>query len=375
MSDTQHFSGILFGVPEGETWHYRVVYRPTESDIEHEQVSEDFTVTGGAPPADLPVLSPTGEGPDDLLICFPLVNGLAFVVVDGKGRYRWWNLDNVKEDTYYSLRAELALDRESFNYTLSARGFDKDSLFWKLGLDGKKERSFEVFNGSHDFVETPHGYAALILDAQEQNGSVIKGDAIVEIDADGTQTQIYSTWDDFSPENTGEKSETWSHANSLDYDAEQDRYLMGVRNFGSILAVNREGELEWGFSGDANTWNLDDSERFTSQHQYYYQGDELTVYGNRWRGEDYTAVARFLIDEETLSAQKVWSYNQQFSSNGFGSVDKIEGYYLISWGTEGNIELITEDTQEQVLWIETQESIGYASAFRYSKKGLQGYSP
>src|SRR5690606_21345938 len=130
----------------------------------------------------------------------------------------------------------------------------EDSEIVRVALDGSGSSSTPVPLLAHDFVEHPDGtIGAIVVEYRDVDGVAIRGDQIVEIDADGDLETIWSAWDCFDPaeDMSDDPEHGWTFANALDYDPEEEAYYLGMRNFSSIAKIDRSsGECEWvlGFS-------------------------------------------------------------------------------------------------------------------------------
>jgi hypothetical protein len=356
-----HHKAVIFGVPPGESWYWRAVF---EDEAGTQTTLPGGIVTAGESLDILPVLQAEGAGMGEELVLVAMVDRIAFVIVDGLGRYRWWITEDDTKN--YSLRARLSLDGEAIWYQLCPKDNQSSSYLVRVGLDGQEEARFEVPAGTHDFTETPDALASIVFDTRD----TVRGDSIVETYPDGSSTTIYTVWSDFDPASSGDEPPSWSHANSLDY--QDDRYLFGIRNFGSILSISREGELEWGFSGDANQFSFTEGSGFRRQHQFQLQNNQLVSYVNSWPEPASTSIGAWSLDETTLSASPTWRYErpEPFHTGGFGSVGMLpDGGLFISWGTEGQLER-TDAELKQSWWLESPEPLGYASVIQAGQTGL-----
>jgi hypothetical protein len=358
---TEH-SALIFAVPPGESWHWRAVVELEDGSLLY---SEDALVTGGEIPRFLPKLSLSGLGDPDTLLLFSVVNSLYYVMVDGHGRYRWWISGEAGD--FYSLRAMLSLDKSTVLYQQVAKSFQDPGSLSRVSLSGELEQSLTLPPLSHDFVETPYGLATIAYESRNK----VRGDTLLEIEADGQYTSIFSTWDHFDPATTGDPGWDWSHANSLDWDGE--RYLLGLRNFGSILAISREGELEWGFSGDANQFSFTEGSGFKTQHQFALSNNQLLVYVNTWPDPAETSVAAWQVDEEAKTASPLWRYTREpeLNTRFYGGVVPMKsGEMLVAWGNKGQLEWVSADRQQQ--WrLEVEEQVGYPEVLRLTENGLE----
>ena len=98
------------------------------------------------------------------------------------------------------------------------------AMFHEVGFDGTELRSVSVPGWHISFTEVESGvYAGLGSDTYvRQDGVEIYGDTIVELAPDGSQSVIWNSFDDFSPEQGSPyydpMADDWMHANFLAYD-------------------------------------------------------------------------------------------------------------------------------------------------------------
>jgi hypothetical protein len=362
-SGTEHKS-ILFGIPPGETWHWRTIFKTDDGRFSY---SESATVTAGEPPEDLPELVVEGEGMGDRLLLFSMVYENTYVVIDGLGRYRWW-LDLHKDSTEFNtLRVRLSKDNTEFIYQLVNNNHRDPATIGHIAFDGSIQSKCEIPAGSHDFVETTQGIVSIAFDTREH----VRGDQLIEADSSCNQRRIFSTWDYFEAPPPADESIDWTHANSLDY--EDSRYLLSLRNLGSILSVSENGILDWIFSGEANQFTFTKGTGFSTQHQFDLKENQLLVYANTWPDGFSTSVAAYEFDEANKQAKLLWRQEQtpRAYEAGYGSVAQLpDEEILIDWGTLGELELF-DASRERIWTLKLSEAIGYVSVLELSENGLE----
>src|SRR5205085_11822709 len=111
-------------------------------------------------------------------------------------------------------------------------------------LDGADPIIVSVPLLTHDWVELPDGtICATVYDKREVDGTAWIGDKLVELTReDGVVRDVWNAWDAIpvEPALWGDLTDhTWTHANALDYDPVADTYLLGLRNYSSILVLDR----------------------------------------------------------------------------------------------------------------------------------------
>ena len=228
---------------------------------------------------------------------------------------------------------------------------------------------------AHDFVELPDGtLGAMVVEYRDHEGTELRGDKIVEIDEDGELTTVWSAWDCFDPaEWTGDDIDHgWTFANALDYDPAEDAYYLGMRNFSSIVKIDRaSGECEWVLGLYASTFDFaPGSERFLHQHQFHVRGDRIVVMDNDGMSGDVSRVLEDQLDFEAQLATQVWSYTADPSVYTFvlGEPTRFDdGSTFINWSTAGQLERVTEEGES--IW-KLNSSAGFAFGFHTQAESL-----
>jgi len=343
----------------GLTGSTEVYYRAVLADGE---TSGTKTVTTDTLPNDLPEFAVEGSGHDGWM-AFPLIGAVvAPVIVDSDGNIVWYWLDDRGLDVY---RVKLSMDGESVLYNAAVVSGDPspDSAIVRVSLDGQTESTIPVTLLAHDFVEVSDGvFGALVYEFRDDgNGGEVKGNKVIEVTEDGTETTIWSAWDCYDPTvETGDDPELgWTFTNALDYDPVEDVYYVGFRNFSSIVKVDRAtGACEWGLGGDASTMTID-GDPFQHQHQFDVIGDTVVVFDNEGSGGLDARAVEYSIDPESGAAEEIWSYQSDPPVQSFvlGDVTRLDdGDTLVTWSVAGQINRSGTDWQ-------LNSEIGYAFGF------------
>ena len=297
----------LMGLPA----YSDVYYRTVEQVDGVEQVSAVEMIQTGGFAAEVPEVAGYSGEPVVGWLLAPVV-GATFgpVMFDAGGEVVWF----VAEDANLkSLRAVMSVDGLSILHNaIDAQDGERSLLIW-TAFDGRTTRRVMVPGMTHDFVELDDGtVGTFVLDTREVAGVAYTGTTLVEIGLDDTQTQVWSTWDSFDPAATGGDADPldWTHANAIDYDPDDDAWLVGSRNFSTIFQVDRAtGALNWAF-GDVGADVVVDApgDRFVRQHQFDRIDDEtLLVFDNDGGGGRTTRVAEYRMDVPGGSAELVGS--------------------------------------------------------------------
>ena len=282
-SGTGH-AAMLLGIPADREISYAIV-------VDGEQ-SEVSTVLTEALPADIPTATTTGSHDGYVLTTHTTDAGDWVLMFDPLGQIVWYHLDDRGLSIY---RAYPLRDGSGIVYAsaIVRGGPAPDSAFVRVSWDGSTESEQPVPDLAHDFVERDDG--ALVSLRYETRDGVL-GNDVVAVGLDASVTQLWSAWDCWDPvTQPGDDPEHgWTHTNALDYDAGSGLYVVGVRNFATIAAVDVDSRTcPWGFGGVGGTVALEGS-AFIHQHQFDWTGDRMLVFdndgapGNASRAVEYT---------------------------------------------------------------------------------------
>jgi len=296
----------------------------------------------------------------------PVTEGAYLVGFDAEGHLTWYYQDPSLDGVYAADRQVRPLD-------------DGDLLIavpvgWRvISPAGETRREFsypelglEMLH--HDAAPLPGG-GLLLLSGESRSIEVegeevaVFGDVVVEVDASGEVVGRWSTFDhldtqrfpgamSLSAANDGVGLD-WTHANGLVYAAEDDSFLLSLRNQSWIIKVDRaSGEVLWRL-GDGGDFALESGEWFYSQHApevaddgtmlLYDNGNERDVAA----AERYSRAVRYSLDEEALTARQVWEFVSPFYNGAMGDANTLPGGEVLIC-TAGNLHypvspaLITE---------------------------------
>ncbi|MES1188011.1 MAG: aryl-sulfate sulfotransferase [Myxococcales bacterium] len=375
-ADTREHAATLLGSPADSPVFYRVV----SSDGSSSASSDVASITTGSLPVGVPVLSQTGDGFDGFVVV-PLLGRLkAISIIDAKGRIVWYYKDDSELDFY---RARLSRDGKSVLYNagrISGEPVEESALV-RVALDGSKTESIPVPFLAHDFVEHPDGtLAAIAFEDRDMDGTRVRGNKLVEIDEDGNQETVWTSWDCFDPTaDPGDDPEQgWTFANALDYDPTEDVYYVGMRNFSSIAKVNRHPEkdapaCEWVLGSYGSTFSFaPGSARFLHEHQFDVHGNRVVVMDNDGAPGDVSRLLEYELDPATMVATEVWSYVAEPSVYTFVLGEPIrlaDGGTFVNWSTAGQMERL--DAQGTPIW-KLNSSAGVAFGFQTLAASLYG---
>ncbi len=361
VAATEH-SAVLLGLHMQTAVDYQVVVQAEEGDI----TSDTASVTTGILPNTLPTLTLDGDG-NDLYTVAPILGGVVGpAIIDATGNFVWYYPDTRGLDVY---RARLSRDGTSVLYNAGSVSGDpaQDSALVRVSLDGTSEVATPVPLLAHDFVELPDGtLSAIAVEYRDFNGSQLRGDKIVEVAPDGTQTDAWSVWDCFDPAvDVGTDTEIgWTFANALDYDEADDAYYLSIRNFSSIVKIDRAtGTCDWVFGTTAATITpASGDDVFLHEHQFEVLDSSILVFDNAGAGSQSRAL-EYSFDPTQPTASEIWSFYPDPSIFTFvlGDVHRLDdGDTLVDFAVGGEIDRVTP--AGDVTW-RLDAALGYAFGF------------
>jgi len=367
-SATEH-QVLLLGLLPSATYGYELV---VEQDGQ-EQARLPGTFTTGQAPAELPELprDDTLVGPpiDGYMVTTVVHIPFYAVILDGDGRYVWWH----QEEQYQRVmgRVRLSLDGTSVLYnSFTAFGSGEHAPggeIVRVSLDGSTTERLDLPGSHHDFVELPDGtLAVLVLDPATVDDFDVLGDRIDELHPDGTVTTVWSVWDDYEYTDPDPPDPLeWSHANTLDYDPDDDAYIVGFRNLSALVKIDRaSGQRVWQLGGEGGDFTLVDGDRFPyQQHQFIIDDAGLLVFDNGPFDEFDSRARRYDIDWNGQTVSEAWSFGHEPPTYNFayGDVSPLDdGRTLVTWGAHGQIEAVDEaGTVSWRLATELGSGLGY----------------
>ncbi|MCP4606403.1 MAG: hypothetical protein GY847_38830 [Proteobacteria bacterium] len=366
---TEHQALLLGITPETECY-YRVVV----TDGENAASSDIEIIETGTQPLGLPKLDQQGEGHDQYTIVPLLGQTKAVTIINTEGKYVWYHIIESELDHY---RVRLSGDGKSLLYnagSVSGNPADNSEIV-RISLDGLKKTSIPIQYLAHDFVELPDGtLAALVVEYRDFEGAQIRGDKIVEVSPDGTQTTVWSVWDCFNPAtDQGDDIEHgWTFANALDYEKVDDSYYLGMRNFSSIVKINRSDfSCQWILGSTASTIAFSEgTSPMMHQHQFEMMENSIVVFDNEGLPGKESRVIEYEIDLESNEAKEIWSYSAEPTIYTFvlGDVSRLEdGDTLVNWSVAGRIERVAQDGS--IKW-QLSTPMGYAFGFHTIEDNL-----
>lgn len=329
-------------------------------------MSEPVEVTTGLADGALPSLTPSGSGDFGSFLAFPVLGAsTAAVVLDAQGNYVWWWEDERGLDTY---RVRVLNDGSGVVYNAANISGEPspDSALVKVSWDGLTVEAIDIPYLAHDFVQLADGsFTVLTVKYEDYEGVPVRGDALVHVDLDGTQTEIWDSWDCFDPATDGDPFATdgWPFGNALDVDEAAGRYYLGMRTFSSIASVDPSTRTcDW-VVGDAGA-TIEADESFLHQHQFEFTDTgTLLVFDNDGSGGTRSRVVEYDFDPEAGTADLVWEHHSDPEVYSFvlGEPHRIEGGdTVIAWATAGQLDRVGPDSS---LKFRVNTEMGYVVGF------------
>jgi hypothetical protein len=244
------------------------------------------------------------------------------LLLDPDGNVTWWHQDTRGLSVFRALATH---DGQGVVYASAIYngGPAADSALVRVPWDGSSEEAVPVPNLAHDFVEKPDGTVVAVNYVTQDD---ILGSGLVQIDRDGATTQLWTTWDCLDPvANPGDDPEHgWTHANALDYVPDEDAYLVGLRNLGTILRVDADGTCPWGFGGSGGTVTIS-GPRFIHEHQFEKTDGGLLVFDNDGAPGNESRALEYAFDEAagTASLTTTFSHDPPLYSFIMGDVHRL----------------------------------------------------
>jgi len=224
----------------------------------------------------------------------------------------------------------------------------------------------------HDFVETPTGFAYLSFVEEERfvdgtwanlatdtvvhvregrDDHEIRFDFLADYPVEPWWTCVHMRRLGWLPHHN-----EWTHTNSLVPHPTDDAWLLMPRFMDAIVKVDAAtGEALWQLGGRDGRFELGDDDRMSHPHMSHAFDDRLLVFDNgTGHGplrRERSRVVEYVIDEEALSAEVAWVYEDpQPQLTGFlGDAKRLPGgNTLISWSDRGKVTEVTPDGE--IVW-------------------------
>ncbi|MES2642254.1 MAG: aryl-sulfate sulfotransferase [Myxococcota bacterium] len=336
-------------------------------EVRVDDETAEATIATGSLPSWVPDVTYTADAPEAAqggFVVAPMIDlsGGGILVFDHAGRPVWAHARADDKEAAMT-RARLSLDGRAVLYLATAGAEDDDGLVIRMPIDGGAATETPLRGTHTDFVELPSGgYAALGWQLHTmEDGRVIVGDTIVEIDADGVSHIVWSVFDDFVPdprsvmENQYPGDPTipdWSHVNGITYDAVSDDYYVTMTWNSGVARIDRgTGALVWMLSDEGGDFaDTGDTRMVWLPHSVQPTDTGLLLF-NRGDPRDPTSCSEatdLVLDEALGTASRSGGLSSErcLLITFLGSAQRLPGgNTLIGWSTAGQIDEYTPDGQ------------------------------
>ena len=376
------FEGLVVGPPSGERVSFRaVVETSTGERLEGALETLDIPYE----PADLPnvntVGSLPGDAPGHVFTSLITSQSTQFVILDEEGRLAWY----VKLPSNELVTASsLALDGSGVMVLTTDMSLTApQTVILHYGWDGSLIRRMILPDGHHDFVELPDGRIAWI---QLEAGPITLSGESIDVAQDALRVSSWAETADVNgpplfsflrdwkgPEREcdhqrhtlfyqGRELLDWTHANSLDYDASRDAFLMLTHHIDQAFVISAvDGALLNEITFDEGDPLADEGDPWSHAHSSTMSADHLLLFDN---GLHYSPprsrVVAYDVDPETgalTETLSMWEAEERLVY-ALGDVKALPGDELLtSWSTLGRITRNSASGEE--LWaLETSVGAG-----------------
>ncbi len=349
----------LLGLAAGQSISYTAV----TIDGDRESTCEG-TLTTDALASRYPELSVTVNEPslqsDEQYVMGSFVSDpTAIYTIDRDGDLVWFQTADAERLISQSSRVMGSTDVIYNDFDSSFT--DTTATLRRVSVTGEVVSEMPAYDHHHSFTQLPDGSIAYIrmdvrewYDKEEDETVDVAGDWIIEVAADGTEREIFSTWDAFEPVKHDlwgavfyTDAKDWAHANSLRYNESSDTYLMSMGYSNIVVEVEREtGEVVRFFGEGSDYAFAGDSTPFDYQHSPHYT-DDGTLLMTSVAGDGIHAI-EYAIDDTNKTLTEVWSHAKDEGHLVFamGHVQRLSnGNTLMSFGSGARIREVTPDNE------------------------------
>lgn len=214
----------------------------------------------------------------------------------------------------------------------------------------------------HDFQFLPNGNLLMFSPSPETTdlSSIVEGGqtaaTIIHFDIyeiDIHKQEVVHSWhskDNLSIFDAGNhidlqtKSIDYCHFNSVQYLELDQTIITSSRDMSEITKIKwPEGDIIWRMGGKKNEFEfINDTIRFTGQHQARFHGDTLLLFDNgTFHPHQQSSVVMYKVDEIKKTAtllKRFYGNDFNFTKRRGGVIRLNNGNYLVSWGQNTNID-------------------------------------
>lgn len=377
-TDHEH---ILLGIPAGTEVHWQAHHT-----VDGEKLTAQGTATSGLPPADVGGFEVTTYDPDQASGKGYLMGVLAgtpgaIFIIDRQGHWIWYHPVEAPLDTELPpvTRAVFHQDSNDILYShFDTELGEEEGYVERLSIEGEPLDQSSTPQAHHAFTQLPEGTLAwlasdvrTVVDDHDGTTAEVVGDTIWEQGPDGTDREVFSVWDWFTPQladlqehSTYADGLKWTHANDLSYYSERDTLLLSVGALDTVVEVDRVGASPYrayGSGKDAFNVAQGSLDLWAPRAPSYTENDTLLLTSTYDSGDGLeTIVVEYAIDPVDHVLEEIWSYGTGeglYAHSGSQACRLANDNTLVSWGTTGVVREVTPEGE--LVW-ELQADAGNA---------------
>lgn len=333
----------LYGLPYG----YEVGVTVEATTTAGAKTTGTATISTDGLPSDFPGHTSGGEitaWTDSYAVLNTAGSANYAFILDGAGRVVWsWKIELQPDEAL--MRALLGTDGETMYLVVAGRSEETAPLsrVVKVPLHGADVETWEWPHLDHDIVDLGGGSLAGIQRVIQDG---LQGDAVVERDAAGQFTTLYSTWEDpqLGEPKSNSAENTWTHMESLDW--EESTGLLSFQTYltDQFVRFNRaDGVPVLHLYGEGSDYAPAEGETALHvAHQFEVLGpDHFLHFENGGRERNASRAVEYQLDEASMTYREVWSHTSEPPLYVYikGDVKRFDdGSTQILWATAGRLE-------------------------------------
>lgn len=363
---TTTHDGAIHGLPALAEVSYTAVAAADSGDVFTCQGS--FT-TSNLPP-ELPELEVTVHEADQVSSERFLV-GVAMgedtthpFIINRAGQIVWFG-----DSSDFDSVDQVEVARDGRGMLVGSYDFERDEdrgALHRVSLLGDVEETVPMVGGHHFFKQiSDDTIAHPAIDVREwtMNGQQVDvvGDALIELEpATADTVEAFNSWDQLVPfehdhfySNFYPTGADWTHLNSIDYHASNDRYFISLPFLRSVLAIDaKTGAILEDYSERTYTFA---GHPFMDAHDVRMIDDSTLSAINLY--PDQAVVVEYDVDRNAKTLTPSWEYRGDIRTTFMGQFYRLEnGNRVINYGSAGVIREV--NPAGEVVW-EVQTPIGF----------------
>lgn len=326
-----NYRTLLLGMKPDTMYTYKVIVNDSCASEEQSIATASIPLTVNVPDFNIkPGMSP------GYYIVSVYGGGDQNVIIDGDGDIVWYGPVSKESGGFGggggSSRAKIDFESK-YMWSLTANpaccmgsgGMNRVSMD---GLDVSTDFP-EVDKRHHDIAAVPGGIMTFMVHSGQCS-------AVVERSPDGTVKTIVADTSTLYPKGRE------CHPNSIHYHTEDDSYTMSDRESSLYVKFSRSGELLWQLGGanpkgpifaGSGTWEVNHG-----HHMFMHDGKLHFLAFNNGNFGGNSVVREFELDEGTMMANEIWTYDEDLDASVMGEVQRLpNGNTLVAYTERGTI--------------------------------------